>query len=525
MENYEYLVPAVRGSVQKDAGHFQLQMVIGIQFGGFERWCAAAFLDRTGRSVGGNDVLFFTRKEELPSEGYELTIEEDRINIAASSERGIVWALTTSALLLEDGSIPCGSISDFPKYEHRGLSVDCARHFFPAEEIKKIIEEISLAKMNVLHWHLTDDQGWRIESRKFPRLQEMSGQYYTQEEIRDVCEFARLRGVEIIPEVDMPGHVSALLAAYPRFSCGEKPVKIKTGGGIFPVILCAGRDEVFDFLKELLTEIAGLFPGKRFHLGGDEAPRTEWKKCPFCHARMEKLGLNRWEDLQGYFMSRMAKILSELGKTPVCWNETLCADNYPQKMQAQYWTLAQRKAMEPYAKAEREWIYSDMFELYLDYPYSMTNLRKVYETVPHLGEEDFSGQKGLLGLEGCLWSEHITECEKLEKNLFPRIYALAENAWSGAGEYEAFTARLRKAITLPLHQGIAYTPEDWWEPAGPERQREAFAYMAALSANMSEEAKAETMDSSAPDEDFGKAFMTKFFQPEDIPILMGGRQQ
>ncbi|MCD8068566.1 MAG: family 20 glycosylhydrolase [Lachnospiraceae bacterium] len=527
MERFDYLIPAVRGRAEKGSGRLALPMELGVEYGGFASWCVTVFMDRTGRKPGGQDIiLFLNRKEELAEEGYEITITKEKIQVSASTERGVVWALTTVALLLEEESVPCGTISDSPKYQHRGLSVDCARHFFPAAEIKKIIEEISLAKMNVLHWHLTDDQGWRIESRRFPGLQKMSGQYYSQEEIREVCEYARLRGVEIIPEVDMPGHVSALLAAYPQYSCGEKPVKIKTGGGIFPVILCAGKEAVFDFLKDLLMEVTGLFPGERFHLGGDEAPKTEWKKCPCCQAKMLELGLEDWEELQGYFMSRVSEILAGLGKTAVCWNETLCAANHPQKMQAQYWTLEQRKAMEPYALAGKEWIYSDMFELYLDYPYSMTNLKKVYETIPHLGEEDVSGKEGLLGMEGCLWSEHITKCEKLEKLLFPRIYALADNTWSGADKYEEFTSRLTQAIASPLHQGILYTSRDWWTPTGPERQQEAFAYMASLSANMSEEVKEETMDSSsASNEEFGRAFMTKFFQPEDIPILMGEMQK
>ncbi|MCD8021662.1 MAG: beta-N-acetylhexosaminidase [Lachnospiraceae bacterium] len=584
------MVPSVRGEVKEEAGVFILPKEILIEFGAFEHWCADVFLTRCGRTLksagtGGQacplaeredgtssgrsfhtdrsgaegissvegvkpDILLCKEREsstgkEFSQEGYELTVSEDGIRIAAASEQGVVWALTTLALAVdEEGNdqISCGRICDAPRYAHRGLSLDCARHFFPAEEVKKIIEEISLAKMNVLHWHLTDDQGWRIESKRFPKLCERysrpqagisAGQsegalsngagtdpareYYTQDEIRKICEYARVRGVEVIPEIDMPGHVSALLHAYPEYSCSGKKVRVATAGGIYPIILCGGQEKTYSFLEDLLEEIIPLFPGKRVHLGGDEAPKGEWKKCPYCQAKMQDRGFTQWEDMQGYFMTRVTAILEKYGKTAICWNETLRASNHPENMQAQYWTLQHRDTMETFAKAGGAWIYSDMFELYLDYPYSMTPLKKLYGTVPHLGDEDVSGQENLLGLECCLWSEHITETEKLEKLLFPRTYAVAEISWNGVknreiatrceqnasssdavsedAAYTEFEARLGRAIASRLHPQLAYTPENWWNPTGQGRQQEAFAYMASINSGMSEEEKEQTLES------------------------------
>lgn len=240
----------------------------------------------------------------------------------------------------------------------------------------RIIEGAALEKLNVLHWHLSDDQGWRVESERFPRLNECGGEYYTKDEIRAVVEYARVRGVEIVPEIDLPGHTSAILAAYPELSCTGEPVALKTAGGVYSVILCAGKDSVFDFIEALLDELCPLFPSARFHIGGDEAPKTRWRACLDCQARIEALGLGGAEQLQGYFSCRAADMLRARGKRVICWNEALRAHRVPDGAQIQYWTLQHRHQMQQYAEAGGEWIYSDMFELYFDYPHSMIPLKR-----------------------------------------------------------------------------------------------------------------------------------------------------
>ena len=513
------LVPYPSGSVQELSGKFTLPADIGVDLDGFEDWCVEAFAQRTGQAFGGGTWLKLVRDETIAEEGYHLTVAKNFVTVNASAELGVVWALTTLAALFDGKEIPCCSIEDAPKHVHRALSLDCARHFFPAEEVKKIIEEISLAKMNMLHWHLADDQAWRIESKKFPKLHTTSGAYFTQDEIRDVVEYARIRGVEIIPEIDMPGHTTGILAAYPEYSCFGKNVKLATAGGIYPVILCAGREETFAFVEELLGEIIPLFPGKRFHIGGDEAPKSEWKKCPHCQKRMAELGITAIEDLQGYFTERVIRILKKHGKQPICWNDTLLASNAPKDIQVQYWTLQHRVPMQQFVENGGKWIYSDMFEIYLDYPYSMSSLKKVYETDPHFGKVSFADDPNLLGLEGCLWAEHIVETERLENLLFPRIYALAELNWCGRRDYKEFKSRLKAFISTQLHNTIRYTPENWWEPKGKARKKEAIDYFIKVN-SMPPEVKAQTVDAAAPNKEFASSFMNKFFQPLDIPALL-----
>ena len=513
------LVPYPSGSIQALPGTFTCPEQLGADLGGFADWCVEAFAQRMGFAAGGEIWLKLVRDAEIPEEGYCLTVTQELVTLNASTERGIVWGLTTLAVLMDGKEIPCCSIEDAPKYVHRALSLDCARHFFPAEKVKKIIEEISLAKMNVLHWHLSDDQAWRIECRKFPKLHTTSGEYFTQDEIRDVVEYARVRGVEIIPEIDMPGHTTGILAAYPEYSCSGKKIKLATAGGIYPAILCAGREETFAFVEELLGEIIPLFPGKRFHIGGDEAPKSEWKKCPHCQKRMTELGITAIEDLQGYFTERVIRILGKYGKQPICWNDTLLAANAPKDIQVQYWTLQHRVPMQKFVKNGGKWIYSDMFEIYLDYPYSMSNLKKVYHTRPHFGKTSFADDPNLLGLEGCLWAEHITDTKRLENLLFPRVYALAELNWCGRQDYGSFKARLKAFISTKFHRGIRYTPESWWEPKGAARKKEAIDYFVQIN-SMPPEVKAQTVDAAAPNKEFAGSFMKQFFKPLDIPALL-----
>ena len=522
---YLHVIPEINGNVKLYQDYFILEEKIDIENPCFEEWCTEAFLLRTGRKTGGKSKISVVKEMSVPKEGYLLRITKERVVITASHEQGVIWAFTTLAALLEEDRLPCCEICDGPEYEHRGISLDCARHFYTAEEVKKIIEEISLVKMNVFHWHLEDDQGWRIESLRYPKLHETSGDYYTQREIREICRFAKIRGVEVIPEIEIPGHARGILAAYPQYSCSGRKVSLAVSGGIYPIILCAGRSEVMEFLENLFDEILPLFPGERVHLGGDEAPKDEWKKCPYCNARMKKQGLKNYEQLQGELLTQVSEILKKHGKTAIFWNEALLSDHIPKEIQIQYWTLNHRKSMEEYAKTGGKWIYSDMFELYFDYPYSMTPLRKVYDTIPHLGEKLIKDheelRKGLLGMEACLWSEHIKDDITMEKRLFPRVCALAEIAWCKACDYDGFTDRLRNWIEKSAKRSIRYTEEDHWVPTGIKRQKEALSYMAALTSAMSDEVKEQTVNSSAPGEEFGRAFFTKFFQPEDIPFLTG----
>ena len=509
------LVPKPDKVIEKD-GVFIVPEVFTFSNDSFPSWCFTAFEERmNSRSGTGQVCITVTRKDDIPKEGYVLEVEEKSIQIFASDERGVIWALTSLYLLAQDGEAACCTVEDSPRYEHRGQSLDCSRHFFTAEEVKKIIEGLALAKINVLHWHLADDQGWRIESKKYPLLQQMSGEYYTQEEIREIDLYARDRGVEVVPEIDMPGHNSALLAAYPQYRCTGEKVEVKKTGGIYPVILCPGKEDTFVFLEDLIKEVSSLFRSKRFHMGGDEAPKDKWKECPDCRKRMAEEGLSSEDDLQGYFSCRVAQTLRALGKTVILWNEGLLTELVPENAQIQYWTLNYRETAEKWAREGKPWIYSDMFELYLDYPHSMTPLKKVFETVPHFGKDNWTGS--MLGMESCMWCEHVASGELLEERIFPRVLALAETTWCReGGDYQDFLDRLRKVLDAYDAAGICFTKEDHWDPEGKARRDEAISYMTGSLSQV----EPGTKKRAAPSREFVSSFFKKFFKLSDIIFLI-----
>ena len=520
-----HLIPAPSGTVQLCEGVCPLPETISAELGGFAPWCLEALEARLHRAVrpaqaGERPWLRLVRDEALPAEGYHICVAEDGVTVSAAAELGVVWALTTLAELAEtpEGLVPC-EIEDAPRYGHRGLSLDCSRHFFPAEEVKKIIEQLARVKMNVLHWHLVDDQGWRIESHRFPLLHETSGAYYTQEQIREIVEFARVRGVEIIPEIDLPGHTTALLAAYPQYSCAGKPVELRQHGGIFDVILCAGKDEKFAFLEELLGEICPLFPSPRFHIGGDEAPKTEWEKCPHCKARMESLGLTDYEDLQGWFTNRVTDILKKYGKRAICWNDTLEAKDPDTGNQVQFWTTQHEKPVPAFIRRGGEVIASNFTTLYFDYPHALSSLRKVYGYRPVIMRHNYADHPRLVGIEACVWCEQIATPEHLEEMLFPRLYAAAEIAWREAGTYADFEARVTVKTAQAAAQGVNCTPKSGWNPRGSARRQAGAKFIARLMDPAGDRTPCTDADREMVAPMF-HMFAKNFFKPTDIPELL-----
>lgn len=528
------MIPKINGKCECAGGSYKAAKITCVS-NEFDPYVICAFKERMEKrgfevliaeeqanAEDSGAALFISKNEKLGEEAYILSIQNGNVKVEAADERGVIWALTTLYKRIgTDGYAGDCLIEDAPKMKHRGLHLDVARHFFDANEVKKIIEQISLAKMNVLHWHLSDDQGWRIESRKYPLLHETSGDYYTQEEIRDVVRFAKERGVEVIPEIDMPGHVRAILSAYPEYSCSGQKVRLAKAGGIYRVIFCAGNDKTYRFIEDLLDEICPLFPSARFHIGGDEAPKHEWKTCPVCQAKMKEEGISRYENLQGYFSAEIAKILKKHGKQPIVWNDSLESDILPEDMQMQYWSVTYNELSAEYVNKGLPWIYSDMFELYLDYPHAMTSVKKMYESRIDMGAVPIDGPGNLLGIEACIWTEHITENEKLEMRLFPRIYVAAELAWSGADDYSDFESRLIEETQRMEAEGISAVKPENWNPQGAARQGEAFGYMASLNGGIPPEDKDEVVDPSGVGADFQRKFMARFFREEDIPILMG----
>lgn len=500
------MLPKLNGLVHNMPEYCQLEAgAMCVDLNGFAPFCTLAFQQRV--SKGAKIVL--KRQTGMAKEAYELQITPAGVTVEASCEQGIILALTTAAQLKDHKDrLPCGKWQDAPRYSHRGLLLDCVRHFFPVSEVKRIIEQMSLVKMNVLHWMLTNDQGWRIESTRFPKLQEVSGDYYTQAQIRDIVDYAAARGIEVIPEVNMPGHITALLAAYPEYSCFGESVQLATTGGIYPIILCAGKEKTYTLIEELLDEVCELFPSKRIHIGGDEAPKREWKKCPVCQQKMQDEGLKSESALQGYFMNRVIAMLQKHGKQAICWNESLMGGNLSKNAMIQYWTVDQAESVKAFVEAGGQLIYSDMFSFYFDYPHVNTPLNRVYSDA--LVVDDMNVTDKVFGMECCMWTEHTKSCEAMEKLLFPRLYAFAEAAWSKEKNYTDFVNRLKVFLAAHHPQEIALTPETEREADMPDRMQRVFAHMQSITAAMSEEARAATMEAVAPTEAFQKRFAECF---------------
>lgn len=508
--------------VMSAPGFFTLPDAFAADRGDFALSCTEAFEERMGLPAGEHVWLTLVRDETLAEEEYVLNIAENGVTVRARTERGVIYALSSLYIAAAgEKELCCCTVKDKPKYSHRGLSLDCVRHFFPADEVKRVIEQMSRVRMNVLRWRLSDDQGWRVECESFPRLNEVCPEYYTKDEIRDVVEYARVRGIDILPEIDMPGHVCAILAAYPKLGCFGNSVEIATAGGIYADILCAGKSEVYEFLERLFDEICPLFPCERFHIGGDEAPKKHWESCPDCRRAMEEYGLESANALQGLFTERVTDMLKKHGKTAICWNELLRSGRVPEGVQIHYWNVDDAKLMQEFIRRGGEFIYSDMFELYMDYPVSMTPVKRMYAMVPNVDGMPCGELANMLGIEVCVWTEYIAERRKLEERLFPRAFVAASAAWGSETEdYGSFCASLERVQRLAETSGITCVPRERWDPKGRARRRETVAYMAEINSGLSDDRRAETLESAKPGKAFIKNFMNKFFRPTDIPFLL-----
>ncbi len=267
----------------------------------------------------GGRVIFRRLQSELGREAYQLSIGDTEISISAGTESGFFYA--TRTLLVEAGSvgsIATGRLKDSPRYRWRGAHLDVARHFFSVESVKRFIDLLAVHKMNVFHWHLTEDQGWRIEIDAFPRLMEVAawrkdggktyGGFYTKSEVREVLAYAKERSISVVPEIEMPGHAVAALAAYPELSCTGGPFEVETQWGIFDDVYCAGSDQALKFLETVLDEVLELFDCEFFHIGGDECPKVRWKSCEKCQQRIRREGLRDEQELQSWFVRRMSDL-------------------------------------------------------------------------------------------------------------------------------------------------------------------------------------------------------------------------
>lgn len=446
-------------------------------------------------------AIVFLKDESLPADGYKLSVTADSVRVSAGDRGGVLYAMQTlrqifDADLHEDAeslTAPCCQIEDAPRYKWRGLMLDSARHFWDVATVKRYLDLMFRNKLNVFHWHLTDDQGWRIEIKKYPLLTEIGSKrkdteihgwksldmegkphegFYTQEEIREIVRYAEERNIMVVPEIDMPAHFAAAMAAYNWLGCREIPCEVHWFfAGFVPKHMnwpdwnrsaCAGKETTYEFIFNVLDEMAELFPAPYFHIGGDEAPKDEWKKCPACQKRMAENGLKNVDELQGYFNNRVADHLKKKGKRLIVWNEALKANNLDKSVVGQYWTPQRDRYAEKYVNNGGEMIMSKHQAFYFDMYYAQYPLRNTYKFEPAKLGVKAEAQERILGVEGELWTEFIAEVEKLDLNTHPRMEALAEVAWTPreGRDFEDFMERVHHEEKALEKLGVNYAVDE-----------------------------------------------------------------
>ena len=419
-------------------------------------------------------TLLKAEKELLPQEkeAYSLSISPNAIEITAYDEAGLFYGEMTVkqlAMIFED-KIPCLQIQDQPEYEWRGFMLDCSRNFYPVEFIYKVLDAIALHKINRFHWHLTDDQGWRIPVPEYPLLTEVGawrndcrytweekvGGFYTEEEIKSVVKKASELHIIVIPEIETPGHASSILASYPNLGCTGGPYKVESRFGIFDDVLCSGNDEIFTVYEKVFDTVCRLFPGPYVHIGGDECPRKRWEVCPKCQQRKKELGLETTGELQSYLTVRFAKMLEERGKIPIGWDEVLEGTEklgLPKSLIVQSWRGL--SGGETAAKLGHKAIMSPQTAgCYLDYKHKdtplepgmigVTTVKKSFDFEPTTKEMSEANKANVLGGQGNLWTECIYSSKLAEYMMFPRLCAIAEKLWKceGNNDIDDFVTRL-----------------------------------------------------------------------------------
>lgn len=446
---------------------------------------------RVSRSERDKNAILLLKDDSFSKEQYKLLITADRIEISGNGA-GIWYGLMTLLQMMPaDGAgtfrVPMGEIRDNPRYPWRGMHLDVCRHFFPVGFIKRYIDYLSMYKMNTFHWHLTEDQGWRIEIKKYPKLTEVGawrngsmigpysqqqfdsvryGGFYTQDQIRDVVAYAAKRHVTIVPEIEMPGHSTAALAAYPWLSCTGRPFDVGMAWGVYEDVYCT-KDSTFDFLENVLAEVVELFPGKYIHIGGDESPKTRWKECPQCQTVIRREGLKDEHELQSYFISRIEKFLNSKGKQIIGWDEILEGGLAPNAAVMSWRGVEGGIAA---AKEKHNVVMTPDSHCYFDYyqgtpayePLAIggyTPVEKVYSYEPTPDTLTADEQHYVLGAQGNVWTEYMTTTQQVEYMALPRMAALAEVVWTPkeARNYQEFRSRLLRHFNVLDRLGTNYS--------------------------------------------------------------------
>lgn len=464
---------------------------------------AGISLEITHDKQDTNNIALKSSLQNEVNDSYEISISDKQIVINGAGLSGTFYGIQTLRKSMLPGSngktvfFPSVKIKDFPRFSYRGMMLDVGRHFFSVSEVKELIDLMALHNMNHFHWHLTEDQGWRVEIEKYPKLTtigstrkdtkinhntgefEETGKmygpfFYTKNEIRDVVAYAQKRYIEIIPEIDLPGHMLAAIASYPELGCTGGPYEIAVKRGVYDDVLCIGKEQTFNFVKDVLSEIIELFPYEYVHIGGDECHKVRWKACSHCQQKAKELNLNAdkyhsvEDQLQSYFISRIEKFLNSKGKQIIGWDEILEGGLAPNA------TVMSWRGIEggiAAAQMKHKVIMSPSQFLYFDYyqsrdvtkePFTIGNylpLKKVYDYEPQPNELTDEEKKYIWGIQGNLWTEYIKTRENLQYMMLPRMDALAEIQWtlSENKDYQNFLKRFKKMQYYYDKNGLIYS--------------------------------------------------------------------
>lgn len=452
--------------------------------------------------VSSNAIaLLIDNSLEVNDEGYTLDATDKLVSIKAKTAKGLFYGMQTLMQLLPaeiesttvvNGiawTLPCVTIKDEPRFAYRGIMLDPCRHFIPVENIKKQLDVLALFKINQFHWHLTEDQGWRIEIKKYPKLTEIGskridgegteyGGFYTQEQIKEVVAYASERFINVIPEIELPGHALAAISAYPELSCKGDSLSPRIIWGVEEDVYCAGKEETFKFLEDVISEVVTLFPGEYFHIGGDECPKVRWEKCPLCQKRMRENKLKNEHELQSYFVQRIEKVLASHGKKMIGWDEILEGGLAPS---ATVMSWRGEDGGIAAASMDHDVIMTPGSNgMYLDHyqgdskiePVAIggyTLLEKTYsynpvpDTLVGLGKSNF-----VKGVQGNIWSEYMYTTDLMEYRIYPRILAVAEIGWTPleGKDYKDFERRIDNALVRLDSHGINYHIPQPEQPGG-----------------------------------------------------------
>lgn len=500
-----YLIPAPKYCIETE-GCFELPKAVKVKTD-FDLKLLDNYVE-----YSDDASIVINKDSSISEEGYKLSIDKDIVKINASTKTGAYYALVSLWKLLKVelgvNKAPCCEIDDEPNFKWRGLQLDESRHFFGIDEVKRLLDNMFLEKLNVFHWHLTDDQGWRIEIKKYPLLTEIGSKrknsqiggwhsfkieekphsgFYTQEQIKEIIEYARERGIMVVPEIDFPAHCASAIAAYKHLACIEKDTEVPGYfGGIIPQwkhfnwrwnrTVCCGKESTFEFIFDVLDEVCELFDAPYLHMGGDEAPKTEWKHCDKCQAVMKREGFKDERELQGWFENRICEYLKTKKKQLIAWNDVLQADNLNKEdknVVIQYWTPRRDERAEAYVNDGGEAILSNHQAFYFDMTYAQVPLTNTYEYTPEKYGINSTNISNVLGYEGELWSEWIADSEKLELSAFPRLQALSECAWSQDKQknFHDFKKRLDDYKPILEKRGINYAVDEIAIPNDKKQQK------------------------------------------------------